>query len=70
MTVGEKIRQLRENKGIHQYELAKELGCIKQSISGWETGKFEPSLFSCILLADFFGISLDELACRDFKGVK
>ena len=45
MTVGEKIRQLRENKGIHQYELAKELGCIKQSISGWETGKFEPSLF-------------------------
>ena len=70
MTVGEKIRELRQARGLTQKELASSLGCVQQVICYWEIGKFEPSLFYCILLADVFGISLDELACRDFKGVK
>lgn len=70
MTVGEKIRQLREDEGLTQKELADELGCTQQLVCYWETGKFIPSLFYCVCMADCFGVSLDELACRDFKGGK
>jgi transcriptional regulator with XRE-family HTH domain len=68
MTVGEKILKLRTDKGLTQEELAEKIGAAKSAISFWELDKFYPNLFSCICLADYFGISLDELACRDFKG--
>ena len=70
MTVGEKITELRKEKGITQKKLAEKIGCDAAAVCHWEKGNNEPSLFSSILLADVFGISLDELACRDFKGAK
>lgn len=68
MTVGEKIRELREAKGITQKKLAEKIGATNSNVCNWETGRCDPNLFSCILLADVFNVSLDELCCRDFKG--
>lgn len=65
MTVGEKIKQLRENNGLSQLELSNIIGCYQHTISYWETDTGEPNLLNCILLADVFGVSLDELCCRD-----
>lgn len=70
MTIGEKIKELRETKGISQNELAGIIGVNHSNVCHWEKGRCDPNLFSCILLADIFNISLDELACRDFKGEK
>lgn len=70
MTIGKKIRELRKKQELSQSALANELGFAQQTIYLWETDKYEPSLFNCICLADYFGISLDELACRDYKGDK
>ena len=36
------IRQLRWRLGWSQAELARRLGCRQQTISGWETGIYEP----------------------------
>lgn len=67
VTIGEKIKELREAKGLNQRELADLIGVDPSVISNWERREFDPRVFSCILLADVFGVSLDELACRDFK---
>ena len=64
MTIGEKIKELREAKGWSQNQLAELLSTHKNSIGGWEKDANEPSLFNCILLADLFGITLDELCGR------
>lgn len=70
MSIGEKIKELRKAKGLTQMELAMDVGTTPAQISLWEVGKFDPSLFNCIVLADVFQVTLDELCCRDFKGVK
>jgi transcriptional regulator with XRE-family HTH domain len=70
VTIGEKIKELREAKGLKQWELADLIGSYQSQISGWESSLCEPNIFNCILLADFFNVSLDELVCRDFKGGK
>ncbi len=68
MTVGNKIKELRQAEGLSQKQLAEKMGVNNSLVSWWETGRCEPNFFSLILLADTFNISLDELACRDFKG--
>jgi transcriptional regulator with XRE-family HTH domain len=71
MLMGEKIKHLREQKGLSQYRLAQLIGIAhQQQISFWECGQTSPSLFNCIMLADVFNVSLDELCCRNFKGDK
>ena len=62
-TLGKNIKTLRKRKGLAQWELAEEIGSAQNTISGWETDRTEPTIFSCIVLADYFGITLDEL-CR------
>ena len=70
VTIGEKIKELRQAKGMSQLELSELIGSNQTKISGWENNLCEPRVFNCILLADIFGVSLDELCCRDFKGGK
>lgn len=70
MKMGEKIKQLRKAKKLTQTQLANKIDTVASSVCLWEKGIVEPHLFSCIMLADFFKVSLDELCCRDFKGGK
>lgn len=58
----EKIKDLREEKGISQEKLADQLGISHGIISFWENGKREPKLSNLILLAQYFGVSIDYLA--------
>ncbi len=61
-TFGERLRQLRQEKGIGQVELAKHLGVGKSIISLWEIGQCEPTLSKLISMSVFFGVSIDYLA--------
>lgn len=38
MTMGEKIRQLRKEKGLTQDALAEALGISRQAVAKWESG--------------------------------
>ncbi|MBQ7369580.1 MAG: helix-turn-helix transcriptional regulator [Clostridia bacterium] len=58
----ERLKELRKEKGIGQVELAKALNFSKGSISLWENGLREPKLSSLIVLAKYFGVSIDYLA--------
>ncbi len=58
---GERLRQLRTEKGIGQDKLAKTLGLSNASISYWETGKQLPSIEAVFKLALYFNVSADYL---------
>ncbi len=64
---GEAIKYQRELAGISILELSKKIGTSHQNISRWERGEVMPSIDFCVKLADFYGISMDELIGRDIK---
>lgn len=45
-----------------QEDIAEKLGVTRQSVAKWESGETIPDLDKCKLLADIFGVSLDDLA--------
>lgn len=59
--MGEKIRALREAKGLSQKELAEALGVDQTAISAWEKNKNEPTLFNLRRLCDVLGVQPAEL---------
>lgn len=59
MEVGKKIKELREEKGITQRELAKKINVMDKTISKWENGILEPNMESLKKLADYFNVSIE-----------
>ncbi|MDD4110234.1 MAG: helix-turn-helix transcriptional regulator [Clostridia bacterium] len=57
----ERIRELREQKGLKQNELAKILGFGLSAISDWETRGKEPSFSTLMELSIIFGVPSDYL---------
>lgn len=63
--VADRIRQLREQKGITQTDLAKQLGITRSSVNAWELGISVPSTQYIVELAHRFKVSTDYLLCVD-----
>ena len=61
MSLGEKIINLRKEKGLSQEELAEKLNITRQTISNWETGQTVPDINQSKEICKIFTISLDEL---------
>ena len=59
--INEQIAFLRHRKGVTQEVLAKQLGVTNQTISKWESGQCYPDIQLLPEIADFFGVSVDEL---------
>ena len=66
MNYSEGLKYQREINGLSQSELARQTKISQQNISYWESGKKEPGISFCVQLADFYGITLDELVGRDY----
>lgn len=64
LTIGERIRRYRRERGMKQIDLAKKIGINQCVISSWENEKSEPRLFYAMCISDAFGITLDELVGR------
>ena len=65
MTFSENLWKLRTERGLAQTEVANAVGIRVLTYQHYEHGQREPRLSTLIALADFYGISLDELVCRD-----
>lgn len=61
MNIGNKIKELRKQKGITQEQLAESIGVSFQAVSKWETGVALPDITLAPMLAVYFGVSMDEL---------
>lgn len=57
----ERLKELRQEKGIGQVELSERLNMSKGIISLWENGLREPTMSSLIALAQYFDVTIDYL---------
>ena len=67
LNYGEAFKYQREINGYSQNEVAKKTGLKQQMISHWEANKSLPNIDFCVTLADFYGITVDELIGRDSR---
>ena len=59
--IADKIKMLRNKKGITQADLAKQLGVTRAGVNAWEMGISVPSTQYIVELALFFKVSSDYL---------
>mgnify|MGYP003309256148 CR=1 FL=1 len=59
-----RLKELRKSKGISQLKLALDLSTNQNTISRYENGEREPGIRELIMIADYFGVSLDYLLER------
>ena len=67
ISVQERLKDLRVERGLNLEELAQETGISKSALGSYENDNDEYKEInhgSLILLADFYGVSLDYLFCR------
>lgn len=58
---GRFLAQLRREKGITQAQLAEKIGTANKTVSRWETGAYMPDVGMLLILAEFYGVSVNEL---------
>lgn len=56
-----KYAELRDAKGIRDADVSKATGVPQNTLTDWKSGKYTPKADKLIKIADYFGISLDEL---------
>ncbi len=61
LSLGEKIKNLREDHDLTQAELGKQLNMTQRKISYIENNKYEPSIEDIREICIFFNISADDL---------
>ena len=59
--------ELRKIHDMSQEELADKIGVSRQTLSKYETGESLPDIEKCKLIADAFGVSIDDLLNYDSK---
>jgi len=64
-TFPERLIQLRKEKGLSQNAVAKEIKAALRAYQNYEYGEAEPRLSTLIRIADFYGVTLDDLAGRE-----
>ena len=67
MSFGEKLQQLRKEKGLSQEDLAHQLNVSRQAVSKWELQNGYPEIEKMILISDLFQVSLDYLMKEDYE---
>ncbi len=61
LNIGNKIRELRRRDGRTQEALAEALGVTGQAVSRWESGGSYPDMEIMPAIANYFGVTIDEL---------
>lgn len=62
MKFGERLKELRTERGLSQVDLSKKVNFTRSAIGFWELNKRVPSLDAAIILAKYFDVSLDYIA--------
>ena len=63
-----RIEEIRKERGIRQDDFAKYMGVSRQTISSLENGRYNPSIFLAHKIAQFFGMTIEEVFLFDEEG--
>ena len=55
------LKEIRQSRGLSLMDVEKATGISNGNISRWENGQVIPGIDFCIQLAEFYGLTLDEL---------
>lgn len=61
ITVKNQIKEIREERGIKQNEMADSLGVSRQTMTAIEKMKYNPSLELSLKIASYFDLSVEEI---------
>ncbi len=65
LDVGNSLKEHRKSRGLTQVKLSCETNISQQNISRWEKNTHIPDVISCLILAKFYGITIEELIGED-----
>lgn len=54
-----RLKELRQEKGLNQKELALEIETTQRNISNWENGNSEPDIQMILKMSKFFEVTVD-----------
>lgn len=63
------LKELMQEKGIQQQQMAEILNVSRASIYKYQQGKAEPNIETLVKIADYFDVSLDYLCGRQNKNL-
>lgn len=71
INLGNNLYNLRKKRGLSQEEFAEKIHISRQAVSKWERGEAFPDTENLIEIAEFYGVTIDELVNRaePFDGV-
>lgn len=61
ISIGKKLKSLREEAGYSQEELSGRIGVTRQAVSNWEREKTLPDIYMLQDIADIYEITMDEM---------
>ena len=70
MMIGSRIKELRKERGMTQEQLAKSVGISSQAISKWENNIALPDITLVPILAQIFGVTIDDLFAYNQKKIQ
>lgn len=53
--------RLRDEKGVTDYEVAKQTGVATATLTSWKQGIYQPKIDKMMAIAKYFDVSLEEL---------
>ena len=57
----EKYEELLKKTGKTSYQVSKDTGIGQNTLSNWKTGRSKPKIENIKILADYFGVKVEEL---------
>ncbi|MDH7497105.1 MAG: helix-turn-helix transcriptional regulator [Syntrophomonadaceae bacterium] len=63
-----RVRELREQAGLTQEELAARVGVSRQTVISIERGRYNPSILLAFRLARVFGLAVEEVFLAEEGG--
>lgn len=61
MDLPQNLKHFRVKNNFSQGDLAEKLNVSRQAVSRWETGKTQPDLETIKIIAELYGVTIDEL---------
>ena len=60
-----RIEEIRKERGVKQEDFAKAMGVSRQTISSLENGRYNPSILLAYKIAQYFGMTIEEVFLFD-----
>lgn len=61
MTMKNRIKELRKQKGLRQEDIAREVAVTRQTIIAIENNKYDPTLELAMKISKFFGVTVNDI---------